>query len=145
LNWLWSQPELAVVLSGMSDMGQLEENLSIAESWTEGKFLASDEEAVGKVRGFFEDRAKTSCTGCGYCMPCPQGVDIPKNLGFLNQYFLFDGDDAKERCKYFYNVQISGPEKAANCVACRDCEEKCPQHISIPDFLDETALIYSRS
>ena len=129
----------------MSSLAQLEENLSLAESWSSGKFISSDEEAIGRVRDFFMSRSKTTCTGCGYCMPCPQGVDIPKNLGFLNQYFLFEEADAKDKCKYFYNVQLSDSEKALNCVACHDCEEKCPQHIFIPNFLEETAGIYSPS
>ena len=144
-HWLWSQPELSVTLSGMSDLAQVRENLSLAEAWTEGKFTAHDEAVIGEVRDYFKSRTKTNCTGCGYCMPCPQGVDIPKNLSFLNQYFLFDGQDAKDRCKYFYDVQCSPGEKALNCVSCRDCEEKCPQQIAIPDFLEEAAGIYSPS
>ena len=127
----------------MSAMAQLRENLGLAKGWRDGAFGEAEEAAVGKVREFFRARTKTSCTACGYCMPCPQGVDIPKNLGFLNQFFLFDGPEAQERCRYFYGVQVSDPEKALNCVSCRECEEKCPQHISIPDFLGETAGLYT--
>ena len=143
LNWLWNQPELSVVLSGMSAPGQLRENLALAESWEAGKFTERDEVAVSEARSFFQGRTKTTCTSCGYCMPCPQGVNIPKNLGFLNQFFLFEGSSAQERCRYFYGVQVSEPERAANCVACHKCEENCPQHIAIPDFLEEAAGIYT--
>ncbi|MDR2442996.1 MAG: aldo/keto reductase [Deltaproteobacteria bacterium] len=142
-NWLWAQKEISVVLSGMSTLGQVLENLAIAESWTDGKFNQADLAAIDQVRAFFESRMKTNCTACGYCMPCSSGVDIPKNLGFLNQYYLFDAQEAKERCHYFYGVQVSQPERAENCVGCRECEEKCPQHITIPDFLAQTAKLYA--
>jgi predicted aldo/keto reductase-like oxidoreductase len=142
LNWLWNQPEVSVVLSGMSAMEHVLENLELAQSWRPDLFTASDEAAMDGVRNYFDSRMKTSCTACGYCMPCPSGVHIPKNLSFLNQYFLFDSQEAKERCVYFYKAQLHGPEMADNCVTCHDCEEKCPQHIAIPDFLAQTADIY---
>jgi predicted aldo/keto reductase-like oxidoreductase len=145
LNWLWGQPEVSVVLSGMSTMAQVQENLSLAQSWTEGKFTSEDLAATDQVRDFFQARMKTNCTACGYCMPCSTGVDIPKNLSFLNQYYLFEAQVAKERCQYFYGVQLSKPEMAVNCIACGQCEEKCPQHIQIPDWLAETAKLYSPS
>jgi predicted aldo/keto reductase-like oxidoreductase len=142
LNWLWNQPEISVVLSGMSNMDHVLENLKLAETWSDGKFVEGDGLALNRVCDYFRARMKTNCTACGYCMPCPSGVDIPKNLGFLNQFFLFEAKETRERCRYFYSVQVSAPEKAENCISCRECEEKCPQHISIPDFLSETAGLY---
>ncbi|MDR1577596.1 MAG: aldo/keto reductase [Deltaproteobacteria bacterium] len=141
-NWLWNQPECAVVLSGMSDLAQVEENLALAEKFTENLFTESDEEAINQVRDFFKGRVKADCTGCGYCLPCPSGVEIPKNLNFLNQYYLFEGDGPRERCRYFYNIQLSQDERAANCVSCGQCEEKCPQGLAIPGFLNQTAELY---
>jgi predicted aldo/keto reductase-like oxidoreductase len=141
-NWLWSQKELSVVLSGMSDLAQVEENLILAESYEDGLFTAKEAAAIDEVRDFFKKRLKADCTGCGYCLPCPTGVEIPKNLSFLNQFFLFDGEGPKERCRYFYDIQLSPPEKAANCVSCGQCEEKCPQGLQIPKFLAETAELY---
>jgi predicted aldo/keto reductase-like oxidoreductase len=144
LNWLWNQPEISVVLSGMTSMNQTLENLDLAEKWTDGLMKEADLAALAEVCDYFGSRMKTPCTACGYCMPCPSGVDIPKNLGFLNQYFLFESKEAKERCFYFYNVQVSESEKAAHCVECRECEEKCPQHIVIPEFLTQAADIYNK-
>jgi predicted aldo/keto reductase-like oxidoreductase len=141
-NWLWDQPEVSVVLSGMTAMGQVQENLSLAEAWKEGAMAPADLEALEQVSAFFESRMKTSCTACAYCMPCPSGVDIPKNLSFLNQFYLFDSPESKEKCRYFYSAQLSKAEMADNCAACHECEEKCPQHIAIPDFLSQASGIY---
>jgi predicted aldo/keto reductase-like oxidoreductase len=141
-NWLWSQKECAVVLSGMSDLAQVEENLALAEKFEDNLFTLEDEEAINQVRNYFKGRLKADCTGCGYCLPCPTGVDIPKNLSFLNQYFLFDGEGPRERCRYFYNIQIDVDQRAVNCVSCGQCEEKCPQALAIPGFLAQTADLY---
>jgi predicted aldo/keto reductase-like oxidoreductase len=142
-HWLWNQPEVSVVLSGMTQPPQVLENLDLAGAWTDGKVREADQKAVSEVRQYFESRMRTTCTSCGYCLPCPSGVDIPKNLGFLNQYYLFDAQEARDKCKYFYGIQVDGPERASNCVGCQECLEKCPQHIAIPDFLEQTAGIYS--
>ncbi|MDR2141407.1 MAG: aldo/keto reductase [Deltaproteobacteria bacterium] len=141
-NWLWNQPECAVVLSGMSDLAQVEENLALAEKYEAGLFTEKDEAAIDKVRDFFKARLQADCTGCGYCLPCPSGVEIPKNINFLNQYYLFDGQTPRERCRYFYFVQLSPEERAVNCVACGECLEKCPQGLNIPAFLTKTAELY---
>jgi predicted aldo/keto reductase-like oxidoreductase len=126
----------------MSNLAQVLENLSWAEKWRDGLFTAADEAAAAAVREIFEKRMKTPCTGCGYCLPCPSGVDIPKNLSFLNQYHLFEAQEAKERCRYFYGIQLAPAEMADQCAGCRECEEKCPQHIAIADFLAETARVF---
>ncbi|MDR1871391.1 MAG: aldo/keto reductase [Deltaproteobacteria bacterium] len=142
LNWIWSRPESSVVLSGMSSMDQVTENLTLAESFTEGLFTEKDEAAVNKVREDFQKRLQVNCTACGYCQPCPSGVEIAKNLGFLNQYYLFDSETLRNTCRFFYAAQIAAGKEAANCVACGECQKKCPQGIDIPKFLARTAEIY---
>jgi predicted aldo/keto reductase-like oxidoreductase len=142
LNWLWNQPEVSLVLSGMTAMEQVTENLFLAEKFDREKFGAEEEGVIKRVREYFASRLKTNCTGCGYCMPCPSGVEIPKNLGFLNQYHLFEAKEAQERCRYFYGIQTSPEERADQCSECRQCEEKCPQHIAIPDYLAQMAEVF---
>ncbi|MDR1871206.1 MAG: aldo/keto reductase [Deltaproteobacteria bacterium] len=144
-NWLWNQPECAVVLSGMTTMAQVEENIALAERFTDNLFTAKDTVAIDKVRENFIKRLQVDCTGCGYCLPCPSGVQIPKNLAFLNQYHLFDGEGPRASCRYFFGVQLSPPERANNCVSCGECLEKCPQRLDIPKFLAKTVEIYQPS
>jgi predicted aldo/keto reductase-like oxidoreductase len=142
LNWLWSRPGVSVVLSGMSDMAQTDDNVRTAQGWREGVFGEAEERAVEGVAAFFGSRHKVGCTACGYCMPCAEGVDIPKNLNFLNQYHLFDADEARERTRFFYGIQVSPAERAERCTACAGCVEKCPQQLPIPDALRQAAEFF---
>ena len=137
LKWLWSQPEPTMVLSGMSTMEHVDENLKIAQS--EEFLTEQDLEAIAQVQSFFKDRLKAGCTDCGYCLPCPQGVVIPKNLAYLNSYFLTDSDEARARSKYYFQTQVSPEESFTSCIGCGECEEKCPQHLPISELLTKDA------
>jgi predicted aldo/keto reductase-like oxidoreductase len=143
LNWLWNQPEVSVVLSGMSDMAQTDDNVKTAQAWKGGIFTSDDTETIDRATGWFSDRIKAGCTACGYCMPCPSGVDIPKNFTYLNNYFLFDADEARTRCKLFYKMLVAEGEGASHCTSCGECIEKCPQHLEIPKHLEEVVEIFS--
>ncbi|MDR2350721.1 MAG: aldo/keto reductase [Deltaproteobacteria bacterium] len=143
LNWLWNQPEVSTVLSGMSDMAQTEDNLKTAAAYGSGTFDESDEEALSVVLEYFRSRMEFNCTACGYCLPCPSGVDIPKNLNFLNQRNFFDSREAKDRCGFFYGLLVSPSERASECVGCGECEEKCPQRIPIRTALEKTAATFA--
>jgi predicted aldo/keto reductase-like oxidoreductase len=143
LKWLWAQKEVSTVLSGMSDMAQVGDNLKSGDEFTETGFSESDGEAIEAVARYFKDRIQVDCTQCGYCMPCPSGVDIPKNLGFLNQFYFFDAEETQERCRFYYAVMLAAEERASKCTACGECEEKCPQHIPIPESLAKTAELYA--
>ncbi|MDR3205290.1 MAG: aldo/keto reductase [Deltaproteobacteria bacterium] len=142
LNFIWNHPQVSVVLSGMSTPEQVDENILLAEQWHEGLFTARDDAALTKVKEYFAANIKANCTSCGYCMPCPSGVDIPKNLTFLNQYYLFDTEAAKSACRYYYSIQLTEEQRSSNCVGCKECEEKCPQSLTIPEFLAQTAQCY---
>jgi predicted aldo/keto reductase-like oxidoreductase len=109
----------------------------------ESGFSETDAQAIEEVATYFEQRLKVNCTQCGYCMPCPSGVDIPKNLGFLNQFYLFDAEETKERCRFYYAVMLAASERASHCTECGECVEKCPQNIPIPSSLSQTAELYS--
>ena len=137
LKWLWSQPEPTMVLSGASTMEQLEENLRIAQS--EDFLTDQDLEAIAQVRSFFKDRLKAGCTDCGYCLPCPQGVVIPKNLAYLNSYFITDSDEMRARSKYYFQAQVSPEESFVHCIGCGECEVKCPQNLPISELLTQDA------
>jgi predicted aldo/keto reductase-like oxidoreductase len=126
-----SLPGVQVVLSGMSTMEQVKDNVATMEHFK--PLTDADREVITKAVLAYRTAGAVPCTGCRYCMDCPQGVDIPRNLGTYNNYLF-----KKERNMPGYNFSFSmeynvmGDEKQAdNCVACKQCEEKCPQHIEI--------------
>ncbi|MGL4209852.1 MAG: aldo/keto reductase [Candidatus Adiutrix sp.] len=141
LAWLWSKPESLVVLSGMSAMEHVVDNLDSAENHEDlsPRHLA----ALDKVRAFFKANIKVDCTSCGYCLPCPSGVSISKNFEFYNDYYLVDSDEVRTRTKYYYSAQMAQDEWATHCTGCGQCQERCPQHIPISTVMPEIAKIFS--
>jgi uncharacterized protein len=132
LQWLWDQPEVTTVLSGMSSMTQVEENLRSADEAKVGSITPEAREMLAGVRAAFEERAPIPCTRCGYCMPCSSDVDIPTNLEFYNEGVMYD-DWSAPRFKY---VRGLTPEKrAVSCQNCGECEEACPQDIPIGEWM----------
>jgi predicted aldo/keto reductase-like oxidoreductase len=132
LQWLWNQPEVAVVLSGMSAMQHVEENVASAGVSGTGT-LTSDELALfDQVRKKYDELCPIPCTKCGYCMPCPNGVDIPRNFGAYNVGVMYEKPDA---AREEYNNWIDEEKRASACIQCRECEEKCPQSILISEWM----------
>jgi predicted aldo/keto reductase-like oxidoreductase len=141
-NWLWSRAGVSNVISGMSDMAQTDENVAIALAWREGLFTEEDGKAADEAAAWFASRSRAGCTACGYCLPCPSGVAIPKNLELLNNYYYFDAEDARKVSRNFYGVLVQESEKASLCTSCGECVEKCPQGLPVPELLGETAGIF---
>ena len=140
LGWLWNQPEVTVVLSGMNDFAHIEENLDLADVAVPGAFSEQEVGTVEKAASEFRAAMRIGCTGCQYCMPCPAGVDIPNCFSFYNSKHAFKDPSAN----FMYLLQNGGmsPKKsslASMCLDCGQCLEKCPQHLSIPDLLAEVA------
>ncbi|HII02696.1 TPA: aldo/keto reductase [Methanosarcinaceae archaeon] len=133
-RYLWNYPEISVVLSGMSEMGHLEENLRIAEEGLPNSLSPEEKSLIAEVREIYKARIKVNCTGCKYCIPCPQGVNIPRNLGYLNDVYVLDD---VENARFQYGVLLAPEEKAGNCIECGECEEVCPQGIEIREMLKE--------
>jgi predicted aldo/keto reductase-like oxidoreductase len=140
LRWIWNHPEADLVLSGMSTMEQVQENLAMANSAS--LLTARDLAAIDEVRAYFRSRVKVGCTSCGYCMPCPSGLTIPKLLGLYNDYYLFDADASRARAKMFYSMTTPKDVRASACVHCGACEEKCPQGIAVSEAMTEIATLY---
>ena len=138
LRWLWDQPEVSVVLSGMSTMTQVEENLSFADRSAVGSFSVADQALIAKVREKYSKRIVIPCSKCNYCMPCPNGVWIPANFEFFNFAHLYDNvEDAQFRYKIF----LTEAQRASACIACGVCEELCPQGIAISDQMVKVAAL----
>ncbi|MGA3345705.1 MAG: aldo/keto reductase [Terracidiphilus sp.] len=139
LQWLWDQPEVSVVLSGMSTMEQLDENLSLADRSRMGAFNEADQALIADCKEKYSARIAIPCSKCSYCMPCPNGVQIPANFDFYNYAHLFD-DVSGARFKY--QVFLKEAQRSGNCIACGVCEQLCPQKIAISDQMAKvTALL----
>jgi hypothetical protein len=132
LQWIWDQPEVSVVLSGMSNMSQVEENLKSADGSGVGSLSIEEQAVIARAREMYLVRTVIPCTKCGYCMPCPAGVNIPGAFELYNYAHLYDDlGDAKFR----YQIFLPEAQKASNCVACGACEEACPQSILISEWM----------
>ena len=136
LRWLWDQPEVTCVLSGMNSLAMVEENARIAATAAAGRFTDKDFALVESIKGIIRENEKVGCTGCRYCMPCPAGVDIPGNFHYYNLMYLESKRAA--RIEFARNVGLrKDPEFASQCVQCGACEKRCPQHIPIRQMLKE--------
>lgn len=132
LQWLWDQPEVSVVLSGMSEARQVQENLASAGASGVGSLRPEEHRLIAEARERYAGRVAIPCTGCSYCMPCPNEVDIPTNFRTFNEGFMYD-DVTGARGEYARF--IADPRKAAACVGCAACEAKCPQAIPISKWM----------
>lgn len=131
LRWLWNQPEVTVILSGMNDVSQVVENVRIASESTPN-FMGKGELAViERIKDEINKYVKIPCTGCGYCMPCPKGVDIPVCFQAYNTSYT-DSFISGLKAYFMCNALRTNPSGASNCVGCGKCERRCPQNISVP-------------
>lgn len=132
LQWLWNQPEVTVVLSGMSTMTQVEENLASTER-SGVNTLTDDEQAlIAQVRNQYQALSPIPCNKCNYCMPCPNGVNIPRVFETYNEGLIYNTQDGARQA---YNHWIPELERANCCIACKECEELCPQGILISQWM----------
>ena len=130
LRWSASLPNVKVVLSGMSNEEQVSDNLATFNNF---KALSKEEKAaVENAAEALRKRVKNGCTGCAYCMPCPAGVDIPRNFGIWNSYGRYENEG---ELNWAWTQGIEDSAKAKNCVACGKCETLCPQNLSIIEDL----------
>lgn len=135
-RWLYNQPEVTVVLSGMNSLEMVEENVSTASSAQAGELTARDFALIDEVRSIIQQKEKVGCTGCRYCMPCPQGVDIPGAFRCYNAMYT----ESKRAGRLQYAQTVGLTEKAAFpslCIECGKCEKHCPQAIPIREKLKE--------
>lgn len=133
-RWLWNQPEVMCVLSGMNSLEMIEENIKNASSAYAGEFTENDDALLENVVKAINERMKVGCTGCGYCMPCPKMVDIPGTFAAYN----ISAIDGRNKAVWDYlkcTLLRKDSAAASNCVGCGLCEKHCPQHISIREEL----------
>ncbi len=131
LRWVWNHPEVNVLLSGMSNEEQVADNIRIA-GYAEADSLNKEElDIFEKVKQVMREKTKIPCTACGYCMPCPAGVDIPGCFSCYNDKYLLK--DKSMRWKYMQTLGAMSvkPANASRCKSCGKCETHCPQKIAI--------------
>lgn len=136
--WLWNQPEVTAVLSGMNSLEMLRENAEIASSVEAGTFTEEDFSLIEQVKAEINHTLKVGCTGCGYCMPCPKGVDIPGTFSAWNMFYS-QGKGAARKSYMQCTIFRHDPSSASQCVGCGKCEEHCPQRIPVRKALKEAA------
>ena len=136
LRWLWDQPEVTCILSGMNSIEMVTENIRVASDAEPGHLTDEDHAIVEQIKQIIREREKVGCTACRYCMPCPKGVDIPGNFYYYNLMFMEKKTSA--RFEFAQNMGIrKEPGFASQCVGCGKCEQHCPQKINIREKLKE--------
>lgn len=141
LLFLWDQPEVNVVLSGMSAMEHVIDNINIAENGYVNVLTDDERNLIEEVREAYSARIHVGCTGCNYCMPCPGGVDIPLNLNLLNDVYVYQN---MQKPSGNYSFLISKRMSASFCTQCGECEEKCTQNIPIRKYLKEAVETFEK-
>jgi predicted aldo/keto reductase-like oxidoreductase len=142
LQWVWNQPEVSVVLSGMTTREQVIENIESADRSGPNVLTKSELGLINQVRQKHKEAGFIGCTGCKYCLPCPEGVNIPQIIAHYNEYFAKDRDDAIKK-KYWEH--ITAESQAKRCARCRTCEGLCPQRLPITEILSRAAWIFEQS
>lgn len=134
LQWLWNHPEVSCVLSGMNSMKQLDENIQTAETLSDKPLSGEDLKLIEQAQKSFMKRTVIPCTKCRYCMPCPQGVDIPGVIDLYNGAIIYDDVGTS----HFAYTHFVGENNRANvCNRCKQCDEKCPQGIKPSELMQK--------
>jgi predicted aldo/keto reductase-like oxidoreductase len=141
LRWVWNHPEVSVVLSGMTTMDHVTENIKVAQEAQANSLTAKEIGMIEDIKNLFKERIKVNCTACAYCMPCPAGVNIPLCFSTYNDYWVFDATPAVKQ-RYETVSKISAP--ASRCIECGKCEKHCPQGIAIREELKNVKEIFEK-
>lgn len=140
-RWLYNHPEISVVLSGMTEIEHVVENVKIANDAKENSLTQEELKLVDRVAEVFKKGLKINCTTCGYCMPCPTGINIPESFALYNNAYLSNNITTD---KNRYHARLSEKQKASNCIECGKCESQCPQGISIIKELKNVVDLFEK-
>lgn len=139
LRWVWNHPEVSVVLSGMTAMEHVVKNIKVAREAQANSLTAQEMKIIDQIKNLFKERIKVNCTGCAYCMPCPEGINIPVCFSTYNDYWVFDAPPAAKG-RYEMWAKMGAP--ASKCLECGNCESHCPQSIAIRDELKRVKELF---
>lgn len=135
LRWLWDQPEVTVVLSGMNAQEQLSQNAALASRVQAGSMSKEERKVIEQVVEVFNESYKVPCNGCNYCLPCPKGINIPAAFAAYNASYVFGWYQGVKAHTLSAGSTSEKPHYLASCTECGACAKKCPQHIAIPQEL----------
>ena len=139
LDYLWNQPEVSLLLSGMGEMQQVEDNLTYASRSSVGMLSEKEVAMLAHAKEVYDSSILVPCTRCSYCMPCPFGLNIPA----IYQAYNATSQSTMERAKTLYATAT--PEVSAiDCRKCRRCENVCPQHIPSSELMPKIAEVFGR-
>ena len=139
LRWVANHSEILTILSGMSAPEQLEEKLRILSQAKPNSLTEKELSIIDQVSSEYNRLIQYSCTSCKYCMPCPKKIDIPTAIRFYNEWFLYEGNP---KIKADYPNWLVKDRQPGDCIACKACEDHCPQHLPISEIMKKTAEIF---
>lgn len=139
LRWVADFPEVLTILSGMSSMNQLDENIKTLGAAEANSLTELEHKIIKNVADEYNNLIQHSCTECRYCIPCPVKIEIPTAIKFYNEWFLYDGND---KVKEDYLMWLASDRRASACISCKACEEKCPQHLPISEIMIKAKNIF---
>lgn len=133
LRWVWNNPNIQVVLSGMNVDEHIDENINVASEVLPESMDAKEFEIINSVKKSYESIMQVGCTGCSYCMPCPAGINIPAAFSNLNEYHMYSKGGARLHHAMHLGLQTDDgkPHWTTDCIDCGECEKKCPQNIPV--------------
>ncbi|MBK5254036.1 MAG: aldo/keto reductase [Peptostreptococcaceae bacterium] len=137
LQYLWNYKEISTVLSGMNSIDQIDDNVSEASKSESDSLSKKEHDAINEVKKIYKNRALIDCTKCNYCMPCPNGVDIPGCFEIYNNANIYNNLDYYRNQ---YQIFMSEDERASNCIECGLCEDACPQNLEIIALLKQVRI-----
>ncbi len=139
MRWVLNHPEITTVFSGMGEMDQVKENLKVANEALANSLTEDDLKLYERVEKVYKDLMKIDCTGCGYCMPCPRGVNIPLCFNLYNQKYMFDKSQSFDYLAILGGIFSCQEAYAGLCTNCGKCIKACPQKLEIPELLNDVS------
>lgn len=139
LRWVADFPEVLTVLSGMTTMEQVDENIRILSEADLGSLTETEQKIIKNVADAYNNLIQYSCTGCKYCMPCPVKIDIPDLIGRYNDWFVFEGN---QKIRDDFYTWVHPKARPSACEACKACESHCPQHLPISGIMTKAKAVF---